>query len=359
MIRRRLAALATAATVALLLPTQAAEPPAAAARFDQAVRAFAKDSHFSGVVLVADDGRPVYRQAFGLANREWRQPNRLDTRFRIASVTKTFTAVLVLQSVEAGRLTLDTTLAEVLPETAAQPFGKVTIHQLLTYSSGLPDTDQTTGFALYQQRLSAAEFVARVAVGDPVTAPGTAFKYKNLDYRLLERVLETVEGQPFPALVAARIAQPLGLRNTFALASEAIVPNLASAYFVDDDQPGVLRADPPCFPETYGAAGSLVSTVGDLLAFDAALRTHRLLNAESTRVMLTSNPSLGYVAYGFWVYPCQVGGQATECAERQGSIAGSNALWLRDLRHGRSFIVLSNSNEADLQTLKGVLSAIR
>ena len=345
-----------AATAALLICLPLLAAAAKPAGFDAAIRDFAKASHFRGVVLVADHGKPVYRRAFGLASEEWRQPNTVETRFRIASLTKTFIAVLVMQAVEAGRLTLDAPLSRWLPAYADRPFAAVTVDELLTYASGLSDHDQTDGMRPYQQPLDAAAFIDREAGGPLQSPPASRFAYKNVDYRLLERILEAVEGQPFATLVENRIVKTLGLRDTALLRSGDLVPRLASAYVVDDAAaPGVLRADPPYFPESFGAAGGMRSTVDDLLAFDNALRTHRLLNAESTATMLRAHEALGYVAYGFWTYPCAVAGRDTRCAERQGAIQGSNALWLRDLDHGRSFIVLSNSNEADLQTLKRLL----
>ncbi len=350
------------ATVAALLTT--ALPISAAApkpvRFADAVAAFAKTSRFRGVVLVADHGKPIYRQAFGLANEEWQQPNSVQTRFRIASVTKTFTAVLVMHAVEAGRLRLDAPISTWLPAYANQPFAAVTVDELLTYASGLSDRDQTDGMTPYQQPLDAAAFVARLGSGPLQSPPGSRFAYKNIDYRLLEQLLETVEGKPFASLVAERIAKPLGLRDTALLASGDVVPRLAASYVIDEADPThALRADPPYFPESFGAAGGMRSTVDDLLRFDTALREQRLLNAESTATLLRTHEALGYVAYGFWTYPCSVAGRDTRCAERQGAIQGSNALWLRDLDHGRSFIVLSNSNEADLQKLKGLLTDVR
>lgn len=349
---------AAAAVLGAALPAATAAPSKAAS-FATVVGDFAKASRFRGVVLVADHGKPVYRQAFGLANEEWRQPNTVRTRFRIASVTKTFTAVLVMQAVEAGRLHLDAPISTWLPAYADQPFAAVTVDELLTYASGLSDRDQTEGMTPYQQPLDAAAFVARFGSGPLQSPPGSRFAYKNIDYRLLEQLLEAVEGKPFATLVAERIAAPLGLRDTAVLRSGDLVQRLASAYVVDEaDATATLRADPPYFPESFGAAGGMRSTVDDLLRFDTALREQRLLNAQSTATMLRPHEALGYVAYGFWTYPCSVAGRDTRCAERQGAIQGSNALWLRDLDHGRSFIVLSNSSEADLQKLKGLLTDV-
>lgn len=358
---RRAAAAALLSGLPLLAAAAgpAGAPAAGPAGFDAVVRDFARSQHFRGVVLVADHGKPIYRRAFGLASEEWRQPNRVDTRFRIASLTKTFTAVLVMQAVEAGRLQLDAPLARWLPAYAERPFAAVTVDELLTYASGLSDHDQNDGMRPYQQPLDAAAFVEREAGGPLQSPPASRFAYKNVDYRLLEQLLEAVEGKPFATLVDARIVKPLGLRDTAMLASGDLVPRLASAYVVDaDTAPGVLRADPPYFPESFGAAGAMRSTVDDLLRFDSALREHRLLNRQSTDTMLRAHEALGYVAYGFWTYPCSVAGRDTRCAERQGAIQGSHALWLRDLDHGRSFIVLSNSNEADLQKLKALLTDV-
>lgn len=364
---RLLAALTAALTVTLSAFAAAAEQPAAfdaaifdAAVFDSVVARFAKDSQFSGVVLVADQGRPIYRQAFGLANREWSVPMTPGTRFRVASVTKTFTALLIMQAMQAGKLKPGTTVASVLPEYAQRSFAGVTIDQLLTYSSGLPTTDQTSGMGPYQQAATPKELIALWANGPLTNAPGEKFAYKNLDYLLLGRVLEAVEGTSFRSLLDQRIVQPLGLDDTGYLDSARLLPRLASAYFVDDDdKSGTLHPDLPYYPENYDAAGAMYSTADDLLKFDSALRTTRLLDPEHTARMLEPHEALGHVAYGFWVYPCSAAGEKTHCAERQGSILGSNALWLRDLDRGRSYIVLANDNRADLQKLKGLLLGLK
>lgn len=317
---------------------------------DNAVRR----ENFNGVVLVATHGKIDFLSAKGLANRTYDIPIDSKTRFKIASVTKTFTAVLVLQLVEKGQLALDATVSKYLPEYQGQGRDKVTIHHLLTYSSGIPNCEGKTGLLVYQQSQDVDSFIARYCSGNLEYEPGTQFNYNNGDYILLGRIIEKITGKSFIENLTERILKPLQMSNTGLLHSKDIVQQLADTYNLDD-RGQIFYKDDPMYIENYYAAGAMYSTAEDLLKFDSALFKYVLLSKKYVDLMLTPYPELYGVAYGFWVTDNKYGNQSFKSANRQGSIWGANANWLHLIENGKTFIVLSNTNATDLSKLTELL----
>jgi CubicO group peptidase (beta-lactamase class C family) len=189
---------------------------------------------FEGVVLVAKGGKVIHKQAVGLANREWKIPHRLDTRFRICSITKQFTAVLVMQLVEAGKLNLDTPVSEYLPDFRKELGGKITLRNLLSSSSGLPTFDDLAFWQKDDEQLASASFTAKNYIGSSSSGlsfePGAKFNYNNADFILVGAILEQISGKSFEQLLQEKILQPLGMKRTGILKQKEITENLASGY---------------------------------------------------------------------------------------------------------------------------------
>ena len=272
-----------------------AAAPSSTAELAAIAERYATASDFSGAVLVADGGRIVYRGAFGLANREWSKANTAETRFRICSITKSFTAVLTLQLVQAGRLRLDQTLATLLPDYPAAIGQQITVHDLLVHRSGLA----TPPDSAYAATLSAKEFVRHYAAGPLTVAPGSTFNYNNADYILLGAIIEQITGRSFADNLQEKIFRPARLTATSLLTDEAVVPQLANGYPLDEKRPGQLQRDPPYSIATFAAAGAMVSTLGDLYRYDQALHTDDLLDARHREILVSANGRAeNYVAYG-------------------------------------------------------------
>ena len=238
---------------------------------------------FSGTILVARHGHVLYRKSHGLAERAFAVPATDDTRYRIASITKLFTSVIILQLAQTGRLDLQAPIRTYLPDYPGGGGDRVTLHQLLNHTSGLAQYDRITsldqalveGVEQYQRPQTAAQLLTRCCSGPLVREPGTAFDYNNADYILLGRIIERVTGIPYAEVLRIRLLSPLGLKQRHGRSGE-IVPRLAPTYYWREDQ-RVLMNDLPVYFQNWDAAGGMYSTVDDLLAFAEALYGGRLL----------------------------------------------------------------------------------
>jgi CubicO group peptidase (beta-lactamase class C family) len=318
--------------------------------FADVVNYYHTEKYFNGVALVATNGQIDHLSGMGIANRPSGTTINSKTRFKIASITKTFTAVLILQLYEQGKLDLKATIGTYLPGYKGEGRNKVTIHQLLTYSSGIPNCEGNTGIGVYQSPTTTNGFIEKYCSGNPVFEPGTQFSYNNGDYILLGKIIEEITGNTFTQNLEKKILQPLAMENTGMLASRDIITGLAATYNWNDSTK-TFFSDDPMYIENYYAAGAMYSTAEDLLKFDQALFNYKLLNRKTVTLMLTPYPQLYSVAYGFWVSNNQFGNITTKVANRQGSIWGANANWLHLAEKNKTIIILSNTDATNLSEL--------
>ncbi|HEU0066224.1 MAG TPA: serine hydrolase domain-containing protein [Sphingomonas sp.] len=260
-------------------PTKA-EPPAtpqALDRLDAYAQGVTAAGQFSGVILVAKDGKVVFERAYGLRDEKGDDPLKVDTRFDLASAGKMFTATAVLQQIASGKLALTTTLGEVLRDYPNAAMRKVTMAQLLTHSAGAGETDALfypEDLAWRGREPKVADLVALYANRDPTFPPGTTQEYSNHTMMLLGRIVEVLSGQDYRAYVADHIFRPAGM--------DAGHPN--DACRIDDPGQAVGYVAvagerlPNCFAALDGGwpAGGQAFTAGDMLRFVTALRQARL-----------------------------------------------------------------------------------
>lgn len=270
-------------------------------KVDSLIRKLVAAERFSGAVLMAKDGRPFYQGSFGMASRAWRAPNRIDTRFNLASMTKMFTAVAVAQLVEKGKLSFDDTVGKVLPEYPNKEVAeRVTVGQLLAHTSGLASADRTGDMLLATLRQGArtvGEHVSAFANAPLEFEPGSRFGYSNYGYVLLGAIIEKASGQDYYSYVREHVFKPAGMTNSDFYELDGDPPNLAIGLM---DAPGGARRSNWLFTGVKGMpAGGAYSTVGDLLKFDAALRNHRLLGAEMTARLWAGSARNARYGYGF------------------------------------------------------------
>ena len=270
-------------------------------RVDGLVSKLVAADRFSGAVLVAKNGRAFYRKSFGLANRAWRAPNRIDTRFNLASMTKMFTAVAVAQLVEQGRLSFDETVGKALPDYPNRDVAeRVTVGQLLAHTSGMPSADRTADRLLATLRQGARSVGEHLPafVDDPLEfEPGSQFGYSNYGYILLGAIIERASGQDYYSYVRERVFRPAGMRDTDFYELDGDPPNIAAGLM---DGPHGARRSNWLFTGVRGMpAGGAYSTAGDLLKFDVALRNHKLLGAEMTSLLWAGSPQNPHYGYGF------------------------------------------------------------
>lgn len=317
------------------------------------VERYAREHDFSGSVLIQQKGRITLERSFGLANRSFRVRNTTSTRFRIASITKTFTAVLVLQLAEEGRIDLQQPINRYLPDYRGPGADRITIHQLLNHTSGLENFDQVKsaeealqhGIPQYQLPQSADQLLTRAAGSTLAHDPGTTFDYNNGDYLILGRIIEVQRGQSFADVLRARVLQPLGMRNSGILMQSDVVDSLAVTYFV---RPGStsLSNDLPVYPENWGAAGAMYSTPRDLATFADALFGGRLIKPSSLELML--RPGLDDYGYGAWSYMSKFDDRTWHVFKRPGLIMGAQAQLYHLVEPDITIILLANTSSTDL-----------
>lgn len=337
----------------LSLPREAsAQAPA----LEAVVRASHQAGRFDGVVLVARNGKTLYGAGMGLADREKQAPNTLDTPFPICSITKQFTALLVMQLVQAGKVRLAGVVTDYLPDFRADTGGKITVKDLLTHTSGLPSPDDALpekdgvpGF--YSQtdpKFADAGYVVKTHLqGDLKTRPGEKFHYNNGDYLVLQAILEKATGKSYARLLQERVLGPLGMTHTGLIGRDLYAPGQAVGYVQEG---GKLVREPYFHLATFGAAGAMYSTARDMLRWDDALDRDTLLSKPYREIMFTADKSLGYVGLGSWIYRGALAGVAKKplLVERQGDIGGFRTLNLRAPEEGVSIIILGNTDAADL-----------
>jgi D-alanyl-D-alanine carboxypeptidase len=254
---------------------------------------------FSGAVLVAQDGRILFEQGYGLANREWDIPNRPDTRFRIASLTKQFTAAGILLLQERHRLSVRDKVSSYIADLPVAWRG-ITIHQLLTHTSGLPSYTETPQI----ERLNLLGATPRQLIGlvkdKPLQfPPGSKLVYCNTGYVLLGMIIEKVSGESYGDFLQKNIFGPLHLDDTGYDWPNRIVAKRATGYELQKD---VWMTSPRVDVSIPFAAGGLYSTVDDLFHWSEGLLDDRLLSADSRKAMFTMYPeAVGYGSqhYGY------------------------------------------------------------
>ncbi len=258
-------------------------------------RSAARD--FNGTVLVAQRGQIIYEQAFGFANLEWKVPNDTRTKFEIGSITKQFTALLVLQLVNEGQLRIDGRVSDYLPYYRKDTGSRITIHRLLSHTSGIPNFLALPGFLDGPEsriHYSTEEFARRFCSGDLKFEPGSKFEYSNSNYFLLGAILEQVTGKRYEQLLQERIFSPLGMRDSGYTHTEEILPHRAAGYERTADGLRNARFYDMSIPF---AAGALYSTVRDLYVWDQSLYTEQLLPARLRDLLF--RPNLQGYGYGW------------------------------------------------------------
>jgi CubicO group peptidase (beta-lactamase class C family) len=281
-----------------------APPPDLAARAEDYMRARVRVSGFSGSVLVAHAGKPLLRAAYGLADRSFEVQNTPETKFRIGSVTKPFTAAAILLLQTRGQLDIDDPVSRHLASWPAAWAG-VRLRHLLAHTAGLPRL--TIAWPLDVSALSRSTLVPRPAsVVDLATAaerlqapdfvPGEGWAYSNIAYVVLGEVIEQVAGKPYGTFMREDVFLPLGMLHSGAEDPRKIEPRLARGY---------ARAGAELTEAGYvdlrlvGGAGALYSTVDDLARWDRALASGRFLPTAAQQEMFT--PVRNEYALGWWV----------------------------------------------------------
>jgi len=269
-------------------------------------------SPFSGVVLVAKNGNIEFKEAYGLKNRESDTPNTTETKFPIASITKQFTALLVMQMVEDGKIKLSDSLSQYLSYLPKSFSNQMTIHQLLSHTAGLPHYEGLFSSGINEEVFRKGVYTPKalatmISNTELIYQPGSKFHYSSLGYMLLGAVLEEVSSKSYAALLKENITEPLGMSQTGFASNEYIRNETATGYQFKEDETykmifmeygGEIKSVKFRDQSNKYATGGMHSTVDDLFKWSEAIRKSKLLKRETTEKML--KPNIDGYCYGWF-----------------------------------------------------------
>lgn len=276
--------------------------------FQKSLAQLVEADEFSGAVLVAKERDILFQQAYGMAHQSYSILNQIDTKFNLGSMNKMFTAVAVTQLTEQGKLAFHDPVSKYLADYPREIAEKVTIHHLLTHTSGMGSYWNDRFFAVWAD-LRAVDDYLPLFRDDPLAfEPGEKFQYSNAGFIVLGAIIERVSGQDYFTYVREHIYEPAGMFHTDAYEMDRSIPNLAIGYTHLNNN-GEHEAGPRrnnLFMTTVkgGPAGGGFSTIEDLFKFSLAISSHRLLSPESTATLLAGRvarpdkPGIIY-AYGW------------------------------------------------------------
>ena len=294
---------------------------------------------FSGAVLLAKNGKPVFGQAYGLADREKKIANELKTRFRIGSMNKMFTAVATLQLVQSGKLDLKAPFGKYLTDYPNQATAsKVTLEQLLTHTGG---TGDIFGPEFAKRRLelkTLQDYVSLYGKRDVEYEPGSRWRYSNYGFLLLGVLIEKVSGQSYYDYVRDHIFKPAGMTGTGSEPEDQAVSDRSVGYTRFSGNGSQPNTD--TLPYRGTSAGGGYSTVEDLFRFATALQTHKLLNAQHTELLTTGKVDTGRGKYAFGFQDEVING--TRCFGHGGGAPGMNGALQICPGPGYVIVVLAN-----------------
>jgi CubicO group peptidase (beta-lactamase class C family) len=304
--------------------------------------------NFSGSVLIARDGKPLFHKSYGMANHDWSIPNTTNTRFRIASISKQFAAASILKLEEAGRLKTSDFACKFISG-CPEAWRSITIHQLLTHTSGIPSFND---YIPYLNLIGMPPDLNRNISLVPAKLrfpPGSAYLYSNTGYVLLTQIVELASGQPWQKFLSENIFQPAGMTNTLLDDPTAILLNRANGYVATDDVPRLARY---MDMRHFGLAAGLLSTTGDLHRWDRALASNKILSRDSLKKMFT--PDKENYGYGLLIFSSE--GETLHAHGGMGD--GFSAQFSRIPDSGIAIVILSNFENLKMAAINSGLTAI-
>ncbi len=264
-------------------------------KIERYLKPYVETNNFSGTVLIAKKGEVIFHKAYGLASIELNVHNDLDTKYHIASVSKTFTASAILILEQRGLLTTDDLLSKFISD---YPSGdKITIHHILTHTSGITNVNNLPEYNIASLQHQTPESLISLFKNKPLEfQPGEKYQYSNSNYNLLAFIIEKLSGKKYGDFLVENIFMPLKMTHTFHPDDATqIIKNVAEGYSPDDNF-GLQKAPYLDWSSKTGN-GSLVTTTGDLFLWDRALYTGKILNEKEKTKMFTNYVDSGYGWY--------------------------------------------------------------
>lgn len=292
---------------------------------------------FSGAVLTVNTEGEIVETGVGYSDLENQQSISLNSKFKIASITKLFTSVIIMQLIDEGKITLKSTIEEVLPSYKINNAEKITVKQLMQHTSGLSNERNTS----YLKAYAADDLINTFATKKAKFRPGTDLNYNNIDFTVLGRVIEVLTDKSYLVNLNERIITPLKMNDTGLLIEKALPADIIQSFEL---KKGTKKEEFRIHIENFWAAGSMFSTARDLLKFSNALKTNELISDKAKEQLFKSEPSLGYVALGCWTFNTPFIEGRPKVLERRGGILGSTSVLMTSLDGPETLIVLSNTN---------------
>jgi CubicO group peptidase (beta-lactamase class C family) len=318
-------------------------------KVDHYINAYVKLHEFSGSILIAQKGRDIVNKGYGMADREHGIRNSPETVFRIASLTKQFTAMAIMMLEEKGLLDLDDSLTKYIPD---YPGGdKIKIFHLLTHTSGIPDHTELPGFDK-ERRVYPYDITKTIETfkNKPLEfAPGEKFKYCNSGYILLGYIIEKVTGMPYGDYIKQNIFEPLKMSHSGFESTYKIVKNHANGYRIENNE--FVKAKYRNISNA-SASGALYSTTEDLYLWDRALYTEKLIKKSSLEKMFS--PFRQHYGYGWGI----VNVFNRKMVGHNGETEGFRANISRFINDDACIIILSNLEETPVGKISIGLAAI-
>jgi CubicO group peptidase (beta-lactamase class C family) len=314
---------------------QSTEEPGLKTRLNEVASSFTTSDTFMGTVLVTEGDHLILNKGYGMADLEWGNANAPDVKFRIGSLTKQFTATLVLLLQQEGKLKIDDPVGKYLTD-SPRAWDGITLANLLGHTSGIPNFTDFKEFDTWRMNPHSVDEILAFFRGKPLDfRPGGEFRYSNSNYEVLGAVIEKVSGRHYGDLLREQILDPLGMKDTGLDTDELILPKRAQGYMPGSDGLVPARSESMTVP---WAAGSIYSTTGDLLKWEHGLFGGRVLSADSLKAMTT--PGKG--DYGLGVMIAKKG--PLTAIEHVGGVEGFNTILIYVPERRIAVVVLSNVN---------------
>ncbi|WP_338873855.1 serine hydrolase domain-containing protein [Spirosoma sp. SC4-14] len=321
---------------------------------------FASVPDFSGVVLIADKGQPIYQKAFGFKNVETNDPMTASSIFELASVSKQFTAMTIMMLKEEGKLAYDDLIEKYIP---GLPYPGITIRHLLNHTSGLPDYQDVMDKHWDKSKVASnTDNIAYLIQYHPAALfePGAKYEYSNTGYMLLASITEKASGQDFIEFCRKRIFKPVGMSHTDirTLDEKVKLPEMAWGYMYVPEKKRYVRAD--SFPQFNYAIwlgnrkgpGRISSTANDLLKWDRALYTNMLVKQQTlTDAFMAAKLNNGTLSpYGFG-WELEKSEKLGKVVRHSGDNPGYKTQLIRYIDADRTVILLCNNAHENLPAI--------
>jgi CubicO group peptidase (beta-lactamase class C family) len=315
------------------------------ASVDKQLRELNERREFNGNVLVAKDGKVIYSKSIGYANMELAVPLQADSKFEIASLAKPFTALLILQLVEKGKIKLEGKIADYIPQFIRKDAQHITVHHLLSHTSGLQDfVGINCPFAAWTEK----EFLEGLAKTPVNFKAGSQFQYASSTYVLLKYIIERVTNQSYEDNLQEHVLKVAAMTNSGVIHNQVLIKDRAIGYLVTEK--GYMNALTIANNDIFIGAASIYSTVGDLLKWDQALYGEKLLSNKYKDLMFKAiQPPYGY---GWFISEDSKNGKVVS---HGGDTFGYTSLIDRNLKSKTLTVILSNVQSIDREVIVKIL----